>query len=284
MSASTAKFKFPKICEAEKTLREQKKAETIERWRKILEGDEDLLSEEDPDVLYLLYPDDVDVEPITSPEDIIWLARQLLDWDGVPEVLKQVGEHGDMTYEENRFVREVLIHVAKPFRRPGHYGSNLEIAIALARSVMSGRISSLGDKGAIEFVQDRLRTFTSQNWPDADVRPPRLSELLQILENIKRNRPEIIARLDEVHRLPADAPERRDIEIYDLGVVGIASTEASKYGLANRHMSGLDILETVMARYAWGFGPDDLERDSVLAELRQNFMKFRDWQRLIDDI
>ncbi len=284
MSASTAKFKFPKICEAEKALREQKKSERLERLRESFDEDEYLSFKEDPDVLYLLYPDDEDVEPVTSPEDIIWLARQLLDWDGVPEVLKRVGEHVDLTHEENRFVREVLVHVAKPFRRPGHYGPNLNIAVALARSVMSGRISSLGDEAAIEFVQDRLRTFTSQNWPDADVRPPKLSELLQILENLKRNRPEIIARVDEVHRLPSGAPERRGLDIYELGVVGIASTEARKYGLANRHMSGLDILETVMARYAWGFGPDDLERDSVLAELRKKFMKFQGRQRLIDDI
>ena len=281
LSDQPQQYKFPPISPEEQALRNRLELE----WNEFIKAN--LGSQAVVNVKFSpmrLYPLDESVKPITKPTDVVWLARKLIAWEGVRELLRKVGEHGDLSYEENCFIEEVLAFLAKPFRLPGHYAVNLNIAVALARKFASGAISEDDDEAAMAFAADRIRTFSSPNWPNADVKPPKISELMQIFQNIKDNHPDVIAQLVNVRQMDENKKWKKFHSINDLKVNGLANKEAMKYGLANRNCLYLQIIETVLAQYAWGTGPKNLERDAIISELRVKHMMFRGRRQLIDDV
>lgn len=242
-----------------------------------------------------------DVQPITTPEDIVLLARRLINYThekfadtenvSVRKVFERVGQHDELTENEKSIVTSALDHVGEDFVHPGHHIDNLKIAIALARAFASGFINENDNDASLQFAYERIRRFKHVNDHKTDYPRQRmkLSELLQFLENLKTQKPELLEDIYKIRKLPKEEKQRRyeENENWIVTPDHFFVAEAEKYGLINRNHLDVVALRTILIWYALGFEPHSLESDDVIAVIRSILMQgtYKDNRpRFIDDV
>lgn len=241
------------------------------------------------------------VEPITIPEDVVILARRLINHNlerfasrenvSVRKVLERVGQHQQWEGEEKKIVSSALEDIGKDYIHPGHHIDNLNISIALARAYATGRINEVDDEASLQFANERIRRFKHANDHSIDYprQRMRLSELLQFLENLKNQKPELLQEIHNIRKIPKAEKQHLYEEKGNFIVTPdhFFIAEAEKYGLMNRSQSDVLALRTVLVWYALGFEPKSLESADVLAVFKSILMlgTTKDKQpRFIDDV
>jgi len=229
-----------------------------------------------------VFPVDEKITPITTPEDVVSLAHDLLKQDGVIDILKRVGEHDDFTDDEKRHVHNALITAGERFKKPGHHWMNLNISIALTRKLVSGSIQTDDMDACLAFAADKIRTFRSLNDLEARNHPLRMSEIIQFLRNLKK-RPDILDPLIKNRNMEDGKEKDEHWEKIQYSVEIFCLVEGWKYGLANRYYYSFCKLNHIASHYTGGNVPS-LEEDVVLAELRKKYMSRGATQYIIDDL
>ena len=228
------------------------------------------------------FPWTKEVSPITTPEDVIWLAYELLKNDNVVAVLKRVGEHGDFADEEEQLVDEAMIVAGERFKVPGQSWDNLSIAVALARKLICGSIE-MGDAEACRvFAEDKIRTSPTNQVHSIGSKPLRMSEIIQFLRNLKA-RPDILDPFINTLRMPEGKDRDEAWDKIQNSVYIYCVVQGWKYGLANRYSSSSNSLNSVVIKYAVGRLPS-LDEAVVLAELREWHAGFSGVQYILDDL
>jgi len=228
------------------------------------------------------FPVDDKVTPITTPEDVVSLAHDFLKQDGINDILNRVGEHGDFTDEEQVFVHKALIAAGERFKTPGHHWDNLNIAIALARKLVSGSIQEEDIAACLTFVEDKLRIFQFFLGSTVEGKPILMSEVLQFLRNLKK-RDDILEPFLQYREMEKGSKRDELWEKIRNSVRTFGLVEGWKYGLANRKVLSLEKLGSVVNAYYLGRIPS-LEEKVVLAELRRKHMKLQIHTLLADDL
>ncbi|MCP4083342.1 MAG: DUF3460 family protein [Planctomycetaceae bacterium] len=242
----------------------------------------------EPQKIGQFYIQNDNIAPITTPEDIVILARRIINYvfppnrfDGakVRILLEEIGEHKDLDCAAGSAIRVSLNEVGKDYVDPGHHRDNLEISIPLARAFASGRINEDDDEAGLQFARERIRRFKhSMDYSVDNPRPRmRLSEHLQFLENLKKQKPELLEPVYKTRALPNEEKQRRyredeqwlDDVIWPLR--NYFQTQSSKYGLANRRWDDIHCLCTPIQDYVLGRkgGAGSLDLVDILPYLRR---------------
>lgn len=284
----TRAYAFPVIDEEEKQFRAQRLAE-YERDNEFFLKNARAKSKTGeiapPRAINLCFPHELQNpvhEPITTAEEIVLLAHQLLERRDVRDVLEELGQHKDWeNKEQEQFVYEVLIQHSKWLRKPGQFADNIEIAIALAKAIAVGAV--VGERSELAFAGDRIRTF---KWGQTDgelPHPLKLSELLQFFRNLKSNRPDLVRAYSEIAELRKKGVTLKGDDYPSLA--GFLTLEQIKYGLANRNAKDLNILEFAVAECVWNRQAGSWCDEDFLDCLRKHKLAtFRGKRAFIDDL
>lgn len=234
------------------------------------------------------YLGDEKVYPKTTPEDIVILARRLFNRDDVRLVLDRVGIHGHLPVEaggDAYTLYQGLKEVGRDYVKPEHHLDNLEIAISLARYFAANKILIDDEDSSLQFAKLRLRRFRHSG--DHSIDYPRqrmkLSEMLQIIENLQNFYPEIISKFHEVREM--SGKEKMNLSEDHLPSLWFEiNQERKKYGFANRSNSDFNMLDAIIKCYAFRGHMNDgdastLERSEILRVLRDRMY----WGRTAPD-
>lgn len=238
-----------------------------------------------------------DVSPITTPEDVVLLARRLINHTlgrfssmenvSIRQILERAGEHDEWQDKEASIIRVALHEVGQDYVDPRHHRDNLEIAIALARAIASGRIDEQDNKAASQFAKERIRRFRHVN--DHDIDYPRqkmkLSEHLQFFKNLKNFYPEIIAEYTRIRNM-TDVEKRQYSNQFPKNVDELKWNtreallfEAEKYGMANRDKFDVASLKNMLIGYAFHGHKDEGDLKTLNYDEVVSYLKSRSFNR-----
>lgn len=223
------------------------------------------------------FPIDRTQMPVTEPRDILKLGRALIREEGVSAILGRVGNHLVLPEgSERNHVYSALIRVGDDYRKPGHQWDNMNIAIVLGRRFVTGAIDPEDSVAAERFVEERIRRHLNANNRHRPDLRMKLSEMIEIMESLRPNYPDLMAICDKIRQAEDKKPFRLsgNKKYKNFGLRIDTSLEYNAlwiYGYANRHLRDIGHMAAHFVQHAFFNNPPELTPDAMVEKLRSPF-------------
>lgn len=120
----------------------------------------------------------------TDPEQLIWLAEEILNNPTLRAVIERVGIHGDLTEEDDTALDTFIENLVEKRSWGKHHPYNLLLAVVLARRLTSGVFKDAHSEEVIAFLKYNTMKQASNYIPTP---LPHFNEVIFFAEALKNN-------------------------------------------------------------------------------------------------
>lgn len=196
---------------------------------------------------------DNDRDP-TTPEELLSVAKQLAKDPDLAEIFRQRGLHEALAYPtEHRQVNHRIHQIAPQLATRLCSVDNVPVAIALARRLYSGDISS--DDVALGYLADRMRHNPSETSSTRLLE----SEIKDVMKNLLRS--SFFKEFEDFKQRKQEVIDA-DIDPYEK-IVGFILEQQFLYGLGGRGWTQLQGIVISFMRNLWFGNVPDLSPGTV---------------------